>query len=383
MAVLSQTLPVKKPKNTAAFLIAIAVVIALLYYGKLFFVTMATAVILAFILEPAVKFFMRLKLPRGLASFVVCSGALLLLYLSGLVVYSQVSGLINDLPTYGARINDLIDGASQRVEHFETIAYETLVPRRIREREQPPEPPPPPAGARKRRSAEPPMPPPVQEVRIRQERQPLFNTLYGHLRSFYDVLLMASFVPFLVYFMLSWSDHLKRGFLQLFDGPDRIIAGHTWQGIADLARAYMVGNFLLGVLLSVVSAAFFWALNLPYWSLVGPVSGFLSLVPYVGLPLSILPPVLAALPVYDTLAAYLVIGTTVAFFHLLALNLLYPKLVGGRVHLNPLVVTVALMFWGLLWGGIGLILAIPITAGFKVVCDNVVDLKPIGRLLGD
>ena len=43
---------------------------------------------------------------------------------------------------------------------------------------------------------------------------------------------------------------------------------------------------------------------------------------------------------------YLILGTTVAFFHLLALNLLYPKLVGSRVHLNPLVVTVALMFWG-------------------------------------
>jgi predicted PurR-regulated permease PerM len=53
------------------------------------------------------------------------------------------------------------------------------------------------------------------------------------------------------------------------------------------------------------------------------------------------------------------------------------------VHLNPLAVTVALMFWGLLWGGIGLLLAIPITAGIKVACDNVESLRPYGRLLGD
>ena len=72
-----------------------------------------------------------------------------------------------------------------------------------------------------------------------------------------------------------------------------------------------------------------------------------------------------------------------AVLHLLALNLLYPKFVGSRVHLNPLVVTIALMFWGMLWGGIGLLLAIPLTAAIKAVCDNVGSLQPYGRLLGD
>jgi predicted PurR-regulated permease PerM len=69
--------------------------------------------------------------------------------------------------------------------------------------------------------------------------------------------------------------------------------------------------------------------------------------------------------------------------HLLALNLMYPKLVGARVHLNPLVVTIALMFWGMLWGGIGLVLAIPLTAAFRAACDHVASLRPYGRLLGD
>jgi predicted PurR-regulated permease PerM len=53
------------------------------------------------------------------------------------------------------------------------------------------------------------------------------------------------------------------------------------------------------------------------------------------------------------------------------------------VRLNPLVVTIAMMFWGLLWGAIGLVLAIPITAAIKGVCDNVESLEPWGRLLGE
>jgi predicted PurR-regulated permease PerM len=72
-----------------------------------------------------------------------------------------------------------------------------------------------------------------------------------------------------------------------------------------------------------------------------------------------------------------------AALHILAMNFLYPKIIGRRVHLNPFVVTVALMFWGLLWGGVGLILAVPITAGVKAICDNVEPLHGYGRILGD
>jgi len=68
---------------------------------------------------------------------------------------------------------------------------------------------------------------------------------------------------------------------------------------------------------------------------------------------------------------------------LVALNVFYPKIVGSRVHLNPLVVTFSLMLWGFLWGSAGLLLAIPLTAGVKAVCDNVEALRAFGSFLGD
>jgi predicted PurR-regulated permease PerM len=194
---------------------------------------------------------------------------------------------------------------------------------------------------------------------------------------------MASFIPFLVYFMLSWSDHIHRSFLQLFDENARLVAAKSVNGIATMVRAFVVGNFVLGVLLAAASTALFWWFNLPYPLLIGPVSGLLSLVPYIGLPLAMLPPFLSALAIYDTMAPYVIILTIVGLLHVLAMNLLYPKIVGPRVHLNPLVVTVALMFWSVLWGAAGLVLAIPLTAAIKAVCDNVSTLQPYGKLLGD
>ena len=72
----------------------------------------------------------------------------------------------------------------------------------------------------------------------------------------------------------------------------------------------------------------------------------------------------------------------VAMLHLIALNLLYPKIVGSRVHLNPLVVTFSLMIFGFLWDAPGLLLAIPLTAALKAVCDNVKGLRPIREVPG-
>jgi predicted PurR-regulated permease PerM len=369
-------------------ILAAGAAVALLYYGRVFFITVIIATIIAFLLEPMVGFFMKLRFPRGLASFVVCSIALVLLYFAGLGVYTEAMAMLDDLPVYSERINELVDSASMRMEHFQESVYRTVVPRRFQEGaiEAPPAPKQPPSlrTQKKKPDAEPVVvPPAIQEVRVHPDPTPPFNYIYDYLRSFYSVLLMASFVPFLVYFILSWRDHVRGRVLVMVGAETRYTVAKAMDGVADMVRAYVIGNFLLGLLLSVVSALLFASVKLPYWIVVAPMSGFLSLAPYIGLPLALIPPLMASLTLKEPAALYLFLTASVAVLHLLALNLLYPKFVGSRVHLNPLVVTIALMFWGMLWGGIGLLLAIPMTAAIKAVCDNVGSLQAYGRLLGD
>jgi predicted PurR-regulated permease PerM len=377
--------PVHRLQSTSLFLLALSASVGLLYYGRAFCITLVISVMMAFILDPFVAFVMRIRISRGVASFIVCAVALSLFYLMGLGAFTEIATLSAELPAYSERANELVDNVADRIDKMEQNAYKLLVPKRMQERDRIAQVQAQQNETKKRRSKvpDPVAPPVIQEVRIRQDRTSLVNYFYSYVSSYYNVLLMTSFVPFLVYFMLSWRDHVRRSFLTLFEGADRVIAGKSWQSIADMARAYVFGNFLLGILLSIASCAAFYSWHLPYWLLIGPLSGFLSLVPYVGLPLAIAPPMLAALAVYSNPSPYLLIAATIAFFHLIALNLLYPKIVGARVHLNPLAVTVALMFWGTIWGGIGLVLAIPITAAIKAVLDNIEHLQPYGRMLGD
>jgi len=386
--VYTPTTPAQRSVQTGLNVLAAAAAVALLYYGRLFFITVTIAAMIAFLLEPLVDLFMKLRLPRGLASFVVCSISLLVLYLAGLGLYSEGQLMVQDLPTYSSRINEIVDNAAARVDDVEQRISQTIIPRRFREGPpQTPQPVPAPSS-RSNRKKQPDTntnatPPPIQEVRVRPETPPLLAFAYGYLRDYFDVLLMASFVPFLVYFILSWRDHVRSRLLVMFEGDARYTITKAIDGLADMVRAYVIGNFLLGIVLSIASSILFAVVKLPYWIMIGPLSGFLSLIPYIGLPLAMLPPVLAALPVTREPAVYVFLIASVAILHLLALNLLYPKFVGSRVHLNPLVGTIALMFWGMMWGAVGLLLAIPLTAALKTLCDNVSRLQPYGRLLGD
>ena len=97
MPVLTPSLPENKAGIVAVRVLAFAAAIALLYFGRIFLITLIIGIILAFLLDPAVRMFMRMRLPRGLASFVVCSIALLGVYLLGLGLYTEVSALVDDL----------------------------------------------------------------------------------------------------------------------------------------------------------------------------------------------------------------------------------------------------------------------------------------------
>ena len=382
---------VQETKDLALPVIALGVAIAILYFGRVFFITSIVAVIIAFILEPFVAVLMRIRFPRPLASFVVCAVALAFLWVVGMGAYSQFSALSTDLPKYGERIGDLIDGIQQRINAAEDNTYRMLVPARqrqqqaeqakLQQQQQTAR-----AGRRGKQQPAPAIPPAVPgaplEVRIHEERTPIGDFISARWSSLYEFFLMASFVPFLVYFMLSWRDHINRSFLQFFHGEARLMAARSLEGIAEMVRAFVVGNSVLGLLLALLSSIVFWFIHVPFPMLVGPLSGLLSLVPYVGLPLAMLPPLLAALSP-NTVSIYVLVVVSVALMHLIALNLLYPKIVGSRVHLNPLIVTFSLMLWGFLWDAPGLLLAIPLTAGLKAVCDNVKDLRQIGKFLGD
>jgi predicted PurR-regulated permease PerM len=168
----------------------------------------------------------------------------------------------------------------------------------------------------------------------------------------------------------------------LFPLEHRHTAYVTLGLIGKMLQSFIVGNLLIGLLISGISVVLFWLLKVPFFYFIGFLSGFLSLVPYLGLVLAMVPPLLVGLGQLEA-GDLLAVVFTVVLLHLLALNVLYPKMLGSRLKINPLAVTIALLFWGWIWGAIGLVLAIPITGALKIIFDHVESMKPFAAWLGE
>lgn len=368
-------------------IIAAGVIIAILYWARLVFITTMAAVVIALILEPFVGFLTRIRLPRPLAAGVVCALAAAVLWMSGVAVWSQMAAIVSNAPALRENVTRAVEGVSSRIQAIEDSAGRILNPSRKQEKAAPTLNQQSAAKKTSRKTATiPTLPPPpelIPEVRIHDDSNPIQDYILSRLESVSRALLISTFVPLLVFFMLSWRDHIYKSFLRFFEGPSRITVSQSLQGIAGVARAFVVGNFIIGVLLAVVTSALFAAIHLSYPLLAGSLSGLLSLVPYAGLVLALLPPLLAGLATGVPTSVLLLSVAVAVALHLIAMNVLYPTIVGARVHLNPLVVTFSLMFWGFMWDAAGLVLAIPITAGIKAVCDHVDGLRKYGRFLGD
>jgi len=334
-------------------LLGIGLIILFAYYGESVLAVMFFAILLSFTLSPVVQALERFHLPRAVAALI--SMVLLLAVLYGITAasYTEAVAFIDSVPKYSAKIRSILQPFRQQAEKIEKTGE-------VVNDEGP--------GASK-------------VVAVRQVST--WSDLLTHGASTVtDIVLAGSFVPFLAYFLLTWHNHARSATVMLFPLHHRHTAFVTLGLIGKMLQSFIVGNLLIGLLISVVSVGIFWLLHVPFFYFVGFLSGFLSLVPYLGIVLAMIPPIMVGLGQLEA-GDLILVAICVVVMHLIALNILYPKLLGSRLRLNPLAVTIALLFWGAIWGAVGLVLAIPLTGAIKIVCDHVESMKPYADWLGE
>jgi len=338
-------------QTSAQVIISVAVVLALCYVAKPVLIVLLVSVLLAFMLAPVVDGLQRVRVPRSLGAVVALLVLFAVLYGTIFFFYNRAIAFLNELPKYTERIREEVGKVQQQAHRIQSTTS-ILPPEK-----------------------------PEATIKVQQERD-WTSTLTQGAGAVWDVALTVSFVPFLVYFMLTWQEHARAATVMLFRLEHRNTAYVTLGRISAMIRSFLVGNLLMGVFMGAASSVFFWVLHLPYFYFVGFISGFISLLPYIGPIVAIIPPLAAGLGQLHG-GGVLVIIITVFGLHVFAINVFYPKLIGKRLQLNPLVVTMSLLVWGWIWGAPGLVLAVPITAALKIIFDHVESLRPYAAWLGE
>jgi len=322
------------------------------YFASPVLVPLVSALFFAFLLSPLIDLLRRLKLPHALAVTIVMLFFLVAFVLALWWGTTQVAELVQNAPQYQQALVKALTELSARLPASVSNHLPFL----------------------KDPQGWVPAFTPEQVAKILQFASRGIGSAASFLGS-------AFLIYFLTFFMLLVKDSVQRRLTYFFGQENRATTAGILQKINRSLSGFLVAKTVLSMGVGIVLTIGFVSMQIPLPFLWGPLAAVLNWVPYLG---SLVALILTA---GATLAAY---GPTwhlpvlVAFFlvvQTLEGNVIGPKILETKIDLNPMAVLVSAIFWAWIWGFAGALLAIPITAAFKVVCDHVEALQPFGILL--
>jgi predicted PurR-regulated permease PerM len=187
----------------------------------------------------------------------------------------------------------------------------------------------------------------------------------------------------LLYFLLASGDMFLRKLVRALPSyRDKARAVNISRERESQISGYLVTVTLINAGVAVAVGAGVWLLGMPNPALWGVMAGALTYVPYLGAIVGIGILAVASLLTFDTLGHALAVPGVYACVSFVEGNFVTPAVVGRRLSLNPVAVFVGLIVWSFLWGVPGMLLAVPILATCKIVCDHVDVLRPVAEFLG-
>lgn len=182
-----------------------------------------------------------------------------------------------------------------------------------------------------------------------------------------------------MFFLLVQKNRLKQKLAIVWG--DRIDVSDFATRLTNMVRAFLLGNLVICLFMATVTIIALALLHVKGAVPLGFVSGALNLIPFVGAVFGAIIPMLAALFQNQPLSTLLIIVAIVVSVHLISQDVFVPRMTGARVSISPVAATVGILFWGWLWGLIGVLLAVPLTAFIKIVADAHPSLSKIANLL--
>jgi predicted PurR-regulated permease PerM len=318
-----------------------AILVLILWWAQRLFVMLTVAVLIAFVLEPIVRGLERRGLKRGFAVILTTLFTAGILGSLGWLVGVQIRAMSKSWPEYQAAIERKVNAVD-------------------------------PWGER------------VLLGKLSEVGQELVGLIPQAIAPLLETLLTIVFIVILVAFaLMEWED-LRTRVLRLLGSERRPAV--TTRAIDEASKR--ISRYLLmmvtinasyGIVLAVVLLLF----KLPYAPLWGTIAALMRFVPYVGAWISLVLPILFSLATAQSWFQPLAILATWIVLEILTANVLEPLLYGKSAGLSPMAVLVAAIFWGWLWGPIGLILSTPLTVCLLVLGRYVAPLKFLETILGD
>ena len=362
-------------------LIWLAGIILILYFARAVLIPLALALTLNFLLMPMVLWLQRFHMRRVLAVALVLLISIGVVGGLGWIVAGQVLQVASDLPQYRLNIRNKVEAlhlapesalgrAAESVREIDSDLAQPSAVRGSQERLQ--------ASGSSQNAAGPAIP--VQVV-----TPPATGLQYlGQLLSpMLKPLGTAGMVVIFTVFILIAQEDLRDRFLRLAGVGQLHAMTLALNDASQRISRYLAMQFLVNTGYGICFGLGLFLIGIPNALLWGVIAGLFRLIPYVGAPAAMVFPLVLAMAVFHGWAPPLLVVALFLLLELIASNVVEPLLYGAHTGISSLALLVTTVFWTLLWGWAGMVLAIPLTVCAIVLGRYVPQMSFLHVLLGD
>ena len=293
------------------------------------------AVFLCYLILPGVNTLEGYKVPRRLGYVVMISGSFALFYLIGQLIASNVRLLAENLPIYQQSLQEYAKQAEGLA-----IRYKLIIPDQTWQ---------------------------VEDILNLLPFTTITDVIGSSTSLFVNILLNLVTVIFFVIFILleaeRFSDRVRTAFDE--DTSQKILG--VLENINVNVQSYIFLKVVVSAITGGVSTVVLAIVGLDFYLFVGMMTFVLNFIPYLGSLMAVMLAVCIALVQFNSPLTALWLWFILTLVQLGIGNLLEPRLQGQRLNLSPLFIVTALAFWAWLWGPLGMLLAVPITASLHIV----------------
>lgn len=218
----------------------------------------------------------------------------------------------------------------------------------------------------------------VQQVEVKNDAWPMkFFSVTG------ELIVEVATTLILLYFLLSSGDLFLQKLVKVLPRwSDKRRAVEIVRHIEEQLFKYLFTVTCINVGLGTMVGIAFYLVGMPNPILWGAMAALLTFIPYLGHMFGIIVVMLVAALTFDELGHVFIAGGIYGGLALLEGWFVTPMILGQRLEINPVVLLVSLMLWGWIWGVGGAFLAVPIMVAFKIFCDHIEPLSPVGDFIG-
>jgi predicted PurR-regulated permease PerM len=326
-----------------------------LYVARSVFMPIVLALLLSFLLAPLVSGLARLHLPTPLGAAIVVLAILAVVGSGAYWLSGPAAGWMEQIPQSLERLETKVQTMKKSVAEISkaTQQVETLA-----------------KGGPEQGTS-------VVEI----QRPPLIGTILNQTLEAGAAIVVTII---LLYFLLASGNLFLQKLVRVLPRfKDKRTAVTIVHQVEKDVSLYLLTVTMTNAGLGITVGMAMYGLGMPNPVLWGVMVGCFNFIPYLGDIASTIVLTLVASLTFDQLGRILLVPAV--FFALTSLEgmIVTPLVVGNRLSLNPVAIFIWLLLWGWLWGIPGTLLAVPLLAVIKIICDNIAPLTPIGEFLGD